>query len=56
MSKLKPSHISREAWDAVEAPPLTDEKFSRLRPAREVDPEAVEAYLRMLGSKKQHRP
>jgi uncharacterized protein (DUF4415 family) len=32
----KPAHISQEAWDAVDFPPLTDEQLLRMRPAREV--------------------
>ncbi|MCG8561109.1 MAG: BrnA antitoxin family protein [Hyphomicrobiales bacterium] len=52
--KLKPKHISQEAWDAVESPPLSDERLSKLRPASEVGPEAVEAFRRTRGPQKEH--
>ena len=40
--KRRPKHISKEDWDAVDSPPLTDEQMARMRPAAEVDPEIVE--------------
>jgi uncharacterized protein (DUF4415 family) len=51
-SKLKPPHISQEDWDAVDSPPLTRDELARMRPAREVVPEIVEAYLRSRGKQK----
>jgi uncharacterized protein (DUF4415 family) len=39
---------------AVESPPLTDEQLSRMRPAREIVPDIVAAYLRRRGP--QRRP
>ena len=38
-SVKRPAHISREDWDAVDFPPLTDEQLARMRPAREVFPD-----------------
>jgi len=52
MSKRKPDHISQEAWDAVDSPPLTDEFLKGMRPAAEVDPELVAAYRRFRGQQK----
>ena len=37
--RKKPAHISQEAWDAVDSPPLTDEQLANMRPAREVFPD-----------------
>ncbi|MCW5697479.1 MAG: BrnA antitoxin family protein [Bauldia sp.] len=34
--RKKPDHISREDWDDLDIPELTDEDFARMRPAREV--------------------
>ncbi len=50
--KKRPKHISKEAWDAVDSPPLTDEQLARMRPMREVPPEIVESYLRSRGAQK----
>ena len=41
---VKPKHISQEAWDSVDAPPLTRQQLAEMRPAQEVDPELVAAY------------
>jgi len=42
----RPAHISKEDWDAVDSPPLSDEMLAKMRPASEVVPEIVEAYKR----------
>jgi len=39
---------SKEDWDAVDSPPLTEEEISRMRPAREVMPEAFFEAMREL--------
>jgi len=49
MKKRKPDHISQEDWDAVDIPELTEEDFSRMKPASEVVPDIVEAYRRSRG-------
>jgi uncharacterized protein (DUF4415 family) len=50
--KTRPAHIAQEDWDAVDSPPLTEKELARMRPAREVVPEIVEAYLRTRGLQK----
>ena len=44
---------SKEDWDSVDSPPLTDEELARMRPAREVLPpefiEAMDAARRARG-------
>ena len=50
--KKRPKHISKEDWDAVDSPPLTDEQLARMRPATEVVPEIVTAYRRSRGAQK----
>lgn len=52
MTKRKPDHISQEAWDAVDSPPLTDEMLRSLRPIAETDPDLVAAYRRYRGQQK----
>ncbi|HVY13345.1 MAG TPA: BrnA antitoxin family protein [Alphaproteobacteria bacterium] len=47
----KPKNISQQDWDAVDVPEWTKEDFKRARPAREVFPEIVEAYLRTRSTK-----
>ncbi|MEX0852743.1 MAG: BrnA antitoxin family protein [Bauldia sp.] len=37
--RKKPPHISQEVWDDLDIPELTDEDFTRMRPAREVFPD-----------------
>ena len=52
MKKAKPrSKVRFTAADlaAVESPPLTDEQIARMRPASEVVPDIVAAYLRRRG-------
>jgi uncharacterized protein (DUF4415 family) len=34
----KPRHISRQDWDAVDSPPLSDAILASLKPARETFP------------------
>lgn len=50
--RKKPDHISQEAWDAVDSPPLPDSLLRRLRPASETSPHLVEAYRRTRGPQK----
>jgi uncharacterized protein (DUF4415 family) len=38
-----PADISREDWDAVDFPPLTEEQLAGMRPAREVFPD-IDAF------------
>lgn len=56
MSKRKPDHISQQDWDAVDSPELTEDELARMRPARETQPEIVEAQnrggLRVRGPQK----
>lgn len=57
MKKAKPkSKVRYTAADLadVESPPLTDEQLARMRPASEVVPDIVAAYLRRRGP--QRRP
>jgi len=37
---------SKEDWDAIDSPPLTDEEISQMRPAREVMPDAFFAAMK----------
>jgi uncharacterized protein (DUF4415 family) len=49
----KPDHISQEAWDAVDSPPLTERMLRNMRPAREVmPPELFEKLTRGRGPQK----
>jgi uncharacterized iron-regulated protein len=41
MPKKKPDHISREDWDAVESPPLTETMLRNLKPSRERMPKPL---------------
>lgn len=50
----KPKHISQEDWDSVDSPEWTKEDFRRARPAREVVPDIVAAYLRTRSTKPQN--
>jgi uncharacterized protein (DUF4415 family) len=52
MSKRKPDHISQEAWDAVDSPPLTDEFMKGMRPMPETNPELLERLRRFRGRQK----
>jgi|AraplaMF_Cvi_mMS_1032046.scaffolds.fasta_scaffold11175_4 uncharacterized protein (DUF4415 family) len=52
MPKRKPDHISQEAWDAVDSPPLTDEMLRRMRPLAETNPELIAAVRRYRGQQK----
>ena len=52
MPKRKPDHISQEAWDAVDSPPLTDEALQRMRPLSETNPELIAAVRRYRGQQK----
>ncbi|OHV75921.1 BrnA antitoxin family protein [Rhizobium sp. LCM 4573] len=51
---------TKEDWDAVDSPPLTDEELARMRPAREVLPpeffEAIEEMRRARGRPKMDAP
>lgn len=47
--RKKPEHISQADWDAVDIPELDAKKVARMRPAREVLPDVVEAYRRSRG-------
>ncbi|MBI3420046.1 MAG: BrnA antitoxin family protein, partial [Proteobacteria bacterium] len=42
----RPKNISKADWDSVDVPELSAEELRQMRPAREVVPEIVEAYLR----------
>ena len=55
MKKRKPKHITRENWDAVESPPLTDDQLAAMRPVSEAHPEIVERYRRTRGPQKAPR-
>lgn len=46
MNKRKPDHISQQDWEAVDSPEVTEAEFKRMRPARETQPEVVDAYNR----------
>ena len=49
----KPDHISQEAWDAVDSPPLTERMLRGMRPAREViPPELFEKLTKRRGPQK----
>jgi uncharacterized protein (DUF4415 family) len=52
MPKRKPDHISQEAWDAVDSPPLTDEMLRSMRPMSETNPELIAAVRRYRGEQK----
>ncbi|EUC01305.1 Protein of unknown function DUF4415 [Rhizobium sp. CF080] len=51
---------TKEDWDAVDSPPLTDEELASMRPAREVMPpeffEAIEELRRTRGRPKLETP
>jgi uncharacterized protein (DUF4415 family) len=47
--------FSREDWDAVDSPPLTDEELARMRPLKEVLPwlhEKIQASKKGRGMQK----
>jgi uncharacterized protein (DUF4415 family) len=46
MHRKKPDHISKEDWDAVDSPELSEEFMAGMRPMREVAPELVEMQRR----------
>ncbi|TSD89084.1 BrnA antitoxin family protein [Mycobacterium sp. KBS0706] len=52
MSKRKPNHVSQEAWDAVDSPPLSDKMLARMRPATETHPGLVAEQRRTRGPQK----
>lgn len=35
----RPSHISKEEWEELDSPPLTDDELSRMRPVKAHHPE-----------------
>jgi uncharacterized protein (DUF4415 family) len=42
MKKFEPGHgFTRDDWDAVDSPELTDEELANLRPAKDVLPPAL---------------
>jgi len=51
---------TKEDWDAVDSPPLTDEELASMRPAREVLPpeffEAIDEMRRARGRPKLEAP
>jgi uncharacterized protein (DUF4415 family) len=51
---------TKEDWDSVDSPPLTDEELARMRPAREVMPpeffEAIEEMRKNRGRPKVEAP
>jgi uncharacterized protein (DUF4415 family) len=53
MKSFEPGHgFTKEDWDAVDSPELTDEEIARMRPAREVLPPAFfEALARKRGQR-----
>lgn len=61
MTEFQPGRgYTREDWDAVDSPPLTDEELARMRPAREVMPpeffEAIEEMRKVRGRPKVEAP
>lgn len=54
IKQFQPGHgYSKEDWDAIDSPPLTDEELARMRPAKEVLPpeffKAMEEHRRSRG-------
>lgn len=47
---------TKEDWDAVDSPELTDEELSQMRPFREVFPEMYEALRRARGRPRVDNP
>lgn len=47
---------TKEDWDAVDSPELTDEELGRMRPFREVFPEMYEAIRRSRGRPRVDNP
>ena len=47
---------TKEDWDAVDSPPLTDEELARMRPAREVLPPEVFRALEEASRRARGRP
>jgi uncharacterized protein (DUF4415 family) len=37
--KSKPKHITKEDWDAVESPPVSNEMLSRMKPVKDSHPD-----------------
>lgn len=54
MKEFEPGHgYSKEDWDAVDSPELTDEELASMRPAREVlPPEFFKALPKRRGPQK----
>lgn len=50
----KPDHISQEAWDAVDSPPLTKRMLDNMRPVREsMPPEVFQKLTKGRGPQKE---
>ncbi len=48
----KPKHVSKEDWEAVKSPPLSDAFMDKMRPAAEVLPGLADRYKRTRGKQK----
>jgi uncharacterized protein (DUF4415 family) len=47
---------TKEDWDAVDSPPLTDEQIAQARPFAEVFPDLAESIRRSRGRPKAEKP
>lgn len=57
MKKFEPGHgFTREDWDAVDSPELTDDEIARLQPASEVLPQAFFDAMDREAEKRRGRP
>src|SRR4051794_21457335 len=57
MTQFEPGHgFSKEDWDAVDSPELTDEEIAALKPARDVLPNAFFEAMDREAAKRRGRP
>jgi len=55
-NKFRPKHAeahgyTKEDWDAVDSPPLTDEELSSMKPFKEVFPEMAEKMEKAIAAR-----
>jgi uncharacterized protein (DUF4415 family) len=52
----KPRHISREDWESVDTPEMTEAEFARAKPFKDAFPGQFEAWKRGRGRPKAEAP
>lgn len=57
LKEFQPGHgYTKEDWDAVDSPELTDEELAKMRPFKEVFPDLAESIHRSRGRPKVEEP